>query len=294
MLRIRLALILLPALVSIPSRSQEGSESLRAKELYYGEGVKTDPQGTTRKKASGAQPRPKAQNHKGGDAKQPPPHRDDSGSQGTEVVAVAAAVREPVRHLGMRYNVLLHHTGGDDELVDADRVFRTGECLALEVESNAAGYLYVFTRGGSGQTWTPLLPSALAPEESNRIEARSARRVPMTKTSCFDVNDPPGVEQLFVVVSRSPDELYALVETMRRSGAEGLKTLPETDAAQPQVVAAIDKQVEDMRGDLKTRDLGWHKDKKPEGGQPANAVYVVNMSEKPGPRVVADIKVQHQ
>lgn len=68
-----------------------------------------------------------------------------------------------VQNLGIRYNVLLVSAKGDlAEPVDPERTFRTGDCIAVELEANRAGYLYVLAEGASGE-WTPLLPSVLTP-----------------------------------------------------------------------------------------------------------------------------------
>jgi hypothetical protein len=288
------SVLLLATMLQFPAPAQEGPQDLRAKALYYGEDPKPQPppKMANRASAKNANPVHKAQPQAEAAAKQPDPA--PKPGRRSDIVQVAQ-VMGPVQNLGIRYNLLLHRRGGADERMDRDRVFQTGECLALQVESNNAGYLYVFTLGSSG-AWNPLLPSAMAPEESNRIEAMVSRRIPESPESCFRIDDPPGEEQIFLVVSRSVNDLYNLNQLLRKRGAgtidrtpvKGLKGEP------PEPVIAMNREVENIREDLKTRDLAWQKAPTPQDSGPANSVYVVNASQTPVNRVVAEFKVQHR
>ena len=104
-----------------------------------------------------------------------------------------------VPHLGFRYTVaLVNQTSGKAESVDPDRDFRKGECVRIELESNQSGYLYVLSKQSSG-TWLPLFPSPEMPGESDVIDPGQKVRAP--KDYCFEINDPPGTETLFVALS---------------------------------------------------------------------------------------------
>src|SRR5208283_1278272 len=111
----------------------------------------------------------------------------------------------PVVHLGIRYNLLLVDDANQGVAVDSDRVFRKGDRLAIEVEANRSGYLYVLARQSSG-SWQALLPSAEMSGESNVIDPGSKIRVP--RAYYFEIQDPPGSERLVLVFSRAPQDFY--------------------------------------------------------------------------------------
>jgi len=80
-------------------------------------------------------------------------------------------------HLGLRYNLLLVSARGDrGQPVDPDRNFRKGDCVAVELEANRSGYLYVLSKQSSGD-WVPLFPTPELSDQSNRIDpGRIVRR----------------------------------------------------------------------------------------------------------------------
>ena len=102
------------------------------------------------------------------------------------------------------------------EPVDSDRIFRKGECFVLHFEANRSGYLYVLAKESDG-TWMPLVPNAQMPDEKNVVDPGQKMRVPAEY--CFKVEDPPGSETLFVVLSRDPRDVYELNEAIRSSAA---------------------------------------------------------------------------
>jgi len=198
-----------------------------------------------------------------------------------------------VRHLGLRYNLLLvDQQSGESQPVDSDRVFQPGECVALDLEANHSGYLYVLDRGSSG-TWNPLLPSAEMPDESNVVSSRARIRVP--QNYCFKIEGPPGEERVFVVLSRNPDELYGLDETIRNASAPAPPVLRQEGAAP--VMAAENRlahEVSKMEGGMGKRDLKIAKieqAKTPE--EPPGSVYIVNASAVPSGKVVTEIRIRH-
>lgn len=204
-----------------------------------------------------------------------------------------------VQHLGLRYNVMLVNSQtGAAEPADPDRTFRRGECVGLEFEANRSGYLYVLSQGSSGR-WQSLFPSDQMPDESNIVRSRSSVRVPVNH--CFQIEDPPGTERLFVVLSRNPEDLYDLHEAIRtgRGGsgapapaAPGVKPAPELLA-----MARVDREVQRLAADLGSRDLRVVKVARPEAaGEAPNSVYVVASSTAatPSDRVVTEIRIVHK
>jgi Domain of unknown function (DUF4384) len=191
-------------------------------------------------------------------------------------------------HLGLRYTLLLVKARGlGGEPVDPTRNFKKGECVAINLESNRSGYLYVLAKE-SGGNWTPLFPTPELADQDNRIDPGQVVRTP--KESCFEIEDPPGAETLFVVLSRSPRDIYELEQSIK------------TPKAGP--VTAV---VAQMKAEAGTRDLPFREvmtaapapvkksaAKSPASKEPLHAVYVVNGSGKASATIVTQIEIVHK
>ena len=213
-----------------------------------------------------------------------------SGTQ-NETPEIQKVSLPAVPHLGFRYDIVLVENGSGT--VDSTQPLKTGQCFVLNVEVNYPGYLYVFSQGSSGN-WTPLYPSSEMPDESNLLRARTPMRIP--QEHCFVVNEPSGDEHLFLVLSRNVEGMRALDEAVRGktsvAPAHGAEARPEAVlTAQMQV----DEQVVKLSHELRGRDLGVKRIAKPlTADEPANSVYVVDVSDKPNDRIITDVLLHHQ
>lgn len=203
-------------------------------------------------------------------------------------------------HLGLRYKLLLVGARGDPgQPVDPDRNFRKGDCVAIELEANRSGYLYVLSKQSSGD-WVPLFPTPELSDQTNRIDPGQIVRTP--KHACFEIDDPPGTETLFVVLSRDPRDIYELSDSIKSPGAR-----PQPSSGQTQVAAAgrINSAVDRIAEEYGTRDLPFTEVTRPAAkpvrkttAKPADkpelehAVYVVNGS-KPASTLVTKIEILH-
>jgi hypothetical protein len=211
----------------------------------------------------------------------PLPKIQKAPAAGTTAPAATAAVP----NLGLRYNLVLVN-GLKMTPVDSDQNFRKGQCLALQIETNRSGYLYVFARQTSGE-WQPLLPSKEMPDESNIVDPGQKVQVP--KEHCFEITDPPGTETMFAVLSRDPADIYELNE-----GIKG-RTPAASNAVLLASAKVVNDEVERFSRVLKDGDLIKNKVTLPAKlGEPPNSVFVVNKSPKPVSRIVTEIRVRHQ
>jgi hypothetical protein len=257
-LRVPVSCIILCAAAGAPA--QQKGEPEGARELYYNAMVQKDPP--------------------------PPARRTAARGRGT-----LTPVSTEAMHLGLRYNlVLVDPDSGKAESATPDRMFRAGECFAIDLESNRAGFLYVLAKQSSG-AWRPLVPST-DPDmatESNVILPGKKIRVPLQH--CFEIQNPPGVETLFVVLSREPRDSFELYENLKAPEA------PQRPAATVQVADAsiTDKTVAHMREQFGTRDIAIKKISQPlAAAEPVGSVYVVNSSKSPAANVAAQIEVRHR
>lgn len=207
-------------------------------------------------------------------------------------------------HLGLRYNLLLvDATTGANQQVASSHVFRNGDCVALELQSNHSGYVYVLAKQSSG-AWTPVLPSVEMPEETIVLDPGTKKRVP--SNYCMVMQNPPGVESLFVVLSRKPADFYELYRGLR--GMKGAGPAPaspnaapaEHPAAQPAPMQIADARivndaVEKMAHEFGMRDISIVRVNQPvRRDEPRGAVYVVNSSSKPAATITTTIEIRHR
>jgi hypothetical protein len=260
------AIILLCGLGQLPA--QQKVESQGARELYYGAMVQKD---------------------------SPPPIHRVSTSSGSGTAGAVTAVSTAAVHLGLRYNLVqIDADSGKSQPVAPDRIFRTGECFALDIETNRAGFLYVLAKQSSG-SWNPLLPSS-DPEmaaESNTILPGKKVRIPLEH--CFEIKNPPGVETLFVVLSREPRDSFDLYEKIK--APEAPRQAPQRSSASIQVADAsiAEDAVARIRERFGTRDIAIRRVSQPlAAAEPAGSVYVVNSSVSPASNIATQIEVRHR
>jgi hypothetical protein len=276
------------AAAGVVAVAQQSQNPTGARELFYAAASSTDKLPPAPSAARPAPPRsaPASSGRPAAPRVEPQPR-----TQGA-LVPASYPSDAGVRHLGLRYNlVIVDPVSGRSVPVASDRNFATGECFAIEFESNRSGYLYVLARQSSGN-WMPLFPSPKMPDESNVIDPGQKVRVP--NRYCFEITDPPGTEKLFVALSRDPRENQEL--------HDGVKSYapPAGDAAKPGTVLIADARlvnsaVERMSRQSYTRDLAIRKIGQPLAArEPAHSVYVVNASEKSESQLVTEIEVHHR
>jgi hypothetical protein len=201
-------------------------------------------------------------------------------------------------HLGLRYNVvLIDPSSGKSTAVDSSRSFHSGECFAIEVESNRSGYLYVLAKQSSGG-WRPLLPTAEMTGETNVLDPGRKLRIP--RQYCFEIHDPPGSETLFIVLSREPRDFYDLYEGIKgKSNTPLVKPDIAPRSAENQLEMAdarrVNTAVAQMADKFGSRDIAIRKVSQPlASGEAPGSVYVVNASAAPTTSIATQILVNHR
>lgn len=243
---------------------------LTARTLYYNSGsdVESKPQTKSLKKTA-AHPTPTT----------------------TSFSETPAAPSPLASHLGLRYNLLqVNPENGAEQPVDSSTLFHANDCLALNVQSNYDGFLYVLYHGSSGK-WDVLLPSQEMTDESNRVAARTTVKAP--SGYCFTIENPPGVEHLFVVLARNPQDISELNSAVKasRTGAPGQ---PGSGTESPSAPPKIGVQMARLEQNMRSRDLRITKiGKSTAAGEPENAVYVVDTTGSASDRLVAEIQIRH-
>lgn len=223
-----------------------------------------------------------------------PPQQQQSKQQANRDVATTSAPRVPVINasrspLGLRISILKVN-GADSVEVPPSTHFKSGDRIQLKIQTNSDGFLYVVAQGSSG-AWQVMFPAKSKNEGSNRVNAGDEH------TSNFRFDAKPGVEKLFVVLSRQPEHDLDGVIYNRKGGEAAAVPTPAVPAQQPEPVMLAgnltvnDPLVARMRSSY-TRDLVLEEVAAPERAE--RAIYVVNKTTGPDSRVVADIKLTHE
>jgi hypothetical protein len=190
-------------------------------------------------------------------------------------VPVMNAVQSP---LGLRY-ALLKINGIEGVEVAPSTHFRSGDRIQLRVQANADGFLYIVSQGSSG-AWQVLFPSKGRNEGSNRVKAGEDYH-----TSVFRFDSKPGVEKLFVVLSRMPEkDLDSVIYDLKGNSQKEPTMLASNLSVNDPLVAKLRNSY--------TRDMILEESNAPDSSE--RAMYVVNKSTGPDARVVADIKLIHE
>ena len=171
---------------------------------------------------------------------------------------------------GLRFRMMLESPNGPID-VDPARDFHSGERIKFAFESNIDGYLYVAQQGSSGN-WTVLFPHPDINGGRNQVKRFEDTVVPNDMWLMLDNN--PGVEQLFVFLSREP-----------------LKTLPGFDRPVKAYETAPPTLVAQLQSTIASRDLILSKDSAATKG--TQATYVVNKAEL-GKAVTAKFTINHR
>lgn len=130
----------------------------------------------------------------------------------------AAALKASAQTLGLGYTLYqLEDRAGGTYLVATDdsKEFKHKDRIRLALEASTDGYLYVFNTT-NGTEPVMLYPHASIDGGDNRLAARRSEHIPAGDAG-FEFDQVPGVERLYVVISRRPlagvpvgDELVAL------------------------------------------------------------------------------------
>jgi len=261
------------------------AQTLTPRQLFY----KEDPEAKPAPKPA-AKPAPKKSAPKAS-AK---PATSEVATPTPQIPQVQSATYTPERPLGLRYALVKLDSNGAETEVSPTAPFRSGDKIRLKVEGNRDGYLYVISRGSSGN-WQPLFPAADINGGDNKIAPRKTYRLP-SATQVFTFDEQAGQEQLFVIYSADPvKDIDALIPSLAGP--------PKTE--RPEILSARAKSIDDtlvsrLRNSY-SRDLLVQTvtPNQPapaaavaaEPTMPESAVYIVD---KTGARLVADIRLDHR
>lgn len=194
--------------------------------------------------------------------------------------------------LGLKYTVEQEDSSGKYAQVDPDKTFATGDAIRLRMEVNGDAYVYLLSRGASGDG-NFLFPQ---PGEDNRLKAFQSVQVPAEPADPIRFAEPAGTETLYILVSRSP-----VPDLDRLLPARGLSPQPQPSNAGLMAANVPSAQFVELVGhaeQLQSRDLVRGKVRPVSNtGSTAvseHAVYAVNVSTTPGAQVLQKLELKHR
>ncbi len=212
--------------------------------------------------------------------------KEQSGNLAT-VAAVPVA-----EHFGLRYRLLkVDKTTNRATPIPADAVFHAGDCLALELEPNRAGYLYVLAKESNGN-WHSLFPSPEMKDESEVLHAHEMQRAP--QKYCFELDEQPGEENLYVVLSRNPEQAQSLHAALFKNESSGPSSPQPASSPMMADNVALDKEANNVVTELGSRGFKVTKTGATGSNEEKYSVYVVPASLEKKDTIFADIRINHQ
>ena len=192
--------------------------------------------------------------------------------------------------LALRYRVLLvDKKTNQATAVDAASTFHKDDCLALELEPNRSGYVYVLAKESNGN-WHPLFPSPEIDGESEMVLGHTKQRTP--QKYCFTLDEEAGDEHLYVVVSRDAEEVQDLHIALLNKNQQ--LPLADKGAAEMADASAINKEANDMVTQLGSRGFKVTKPGAEAPSEEKYSVYVAPASLTKKDTVFTDILIKHQ
>lgn len=158
-----------PASASIPVTS---SQTVSARALFYGEGVRADASQMPRANERAMKPLGESETQSNSFMRK---------LEGLSQPSKTATPVTPVKPLGLRYSFVMRHTDGQEEEIDAATASKSATPVQLTLESNQDGYIQVWKNVGSANTQL-LLPQKDSGHISLKIQAGHRQLIPWPTT----------------------------------------------------------------------------------------------------------------
>jgi hypothetical protein len=228
--------------------------------------------------------------------------------RGTEVVTSRKNLKpkpkpRPASAIGLGYTLFKKGANGEAVRVNPSQEFRSGDKLRFVIESNTAGYLYIFHQENDAPPKL-IYPDPRLKRGGNRIEAHAQHETPSNEEPgdwWFNFVGPAATERFYLVVARKPlmsvrsgDSLV----TFCQQNPKGCPWRP-AEAAWKQLLAQANTATKESRsqtfGEAQTEveRLAIKRDVKLQPDDPAPSVIKVSAS--PSARMLmATVEIVHK
>ena len=115
----------------------------------------------------------------------------------------ASATNGPVQPIALGYTVYMKDKSGSLLAADASRQYHSGDRIAISLEPNTEGYIYIFNAENDRDP-VMLFPNVLLDGGANAAHAHVRETYPADVNYAFEFDQNPADEHLYVIVSRRP------------------------------------------------------------------------------------------
>lgn len=129
----------------------------------------------------------------------PEPSSGGSTADGAQFIKASAMMRS----LALGYTIYVKDATGALLPVPLSKSYKSGDRIAIVLETNADGYLYVFD-AENGKNPQMLYPNVQLNHGGNEVRAHVRETYPADLDLAFEFDATPATEHLFIVVSREP------------------------------------------------------------------------------------------
>jgi hypothetical protein len=128
-----------------------------------------------------------------------------NASAGSGLSDDAQIVDAVLRPIGLGYTIFMKDSTGGLLPVDPDREYKSGERIAVVLEPNTDGYIYIFN-AENDQNPLMLFPNVQLDAGANLARAHVRETYPADANYAFEFDQTAANEHIYVIVSRRPLE----------------------------------------------------------------------------------------
>jgi hypothetical protein len=169
----------------------------------------------------------------------------DAAAGGAQFIKASGTTRS----LALGYTIYLKDSTGALLAVPASKSYKSGDRIAIVLETNADGYLYVFD-AENGKNPLMLYPNVQLNGGANDVRAHVRETYPSDLDLAFEFDATPATEHLFIVVSREPLAGVPAGDALAKFCAKGREDCywrPTTAQWARITAAALDRGVTEAR-----------------------------------------------
>jgi uncharacterized protein YcfL len=132
----------------------------------------------------------------------------------------ASATNGPAQPIALGYTVYMKDKSGSLLAADTSREYRSGDRIAISLEPNAEGYIYIFNAENDRDP-VMLFPNVQLDGGANAAHAHVRETYPADVNYAFEFDQNPADEHLYVIVSRRPLEGVPTGDALARFCGKG-------------------------------------------------------------------------
>jgi hypothetical protein len=128
---------------------------------------------------------------------------DANANKGGAQTVKVGSTTGPLQPVGLGYTVFMKDKSGGLVAVDTSREYKSGDRIAVSLEPNTEGYIYIFNAENDRDP-EMLFPNVVLDKGANAAHAHVRETYPADLDYAFEFDQTPADEHVYVIVSRRP------------------------------------------------------------------------------------------